>query len=259
MRHNTVKAACLEGRVQIGSWNMTNDPLCAQIMAQSGYTWVLVDMEHGPVPITSLQYAITAIRTTSAQPFARAAWNASASIQPILDCGVSGILVPMVSNRAQAEAVVRDTRYLPLGERSRGPMRAAASFETTSAAYCAAANDEVLVMVQIETVEAMTNLEDIATIEGIDSLFVGPNDLASSYGTEFPHAWTDKSSAYFKAIANLPAVARKHGKIPGIQIFSPAMANEVIALGYTLVAIGSDAGFLREMATTVRAQVIDGG
>jgi 4-hydroxy-2-oxoheptanedioate aldolase len=257
MRHNTVKHACLQGRVQVGSWNLTNDPLCAQIMAQSGYGWVLVDMEHGPVPITALQHAVNAIRTTTAQPFARAAWNASASIQPILDCGVSGILVPMVSNRAQAEAVVRDTRYLPLGERSRGPMRAAASFETDSAAYCAAANDEVLVMVQIETVEAMTNLDDIASIEGIDSVFVGPNDLASSYGLEFPASWADKNSAYFRAIADLPKVARKRGKIPGIQIFSPAQANEVIALGYTLVAIGSDAGFLREMARNVRAQVND--
>jgi 2-keto-3-deoxy-L-rhamnonate aldolase RhmA len=255
MRQNTVKRACLEGRVQLGSWIATSDPLCAQIMATAGFDWVLMDMEHGPVPLKDLVNAINAIRTTSTQPFVRAAWNTSVAIQPVLDCGVSGILVPMVSNRAQAEDVVRDARYLPLGERSRGPLRAALSFDMDSAAYCAAANDEILVMVQIETVEAMDNLEEIAALDGIDSLFVGPNDLSTSFGVEFPACWNDKSSTYFQSIANLPKVAKKHGKIAGIQVTSTDAAEECIALGYTLVAIGSDAGFLREQARRVAAGV----
>ncbi len=224
-------------------------------MATSGFDWVLVDMEHGPVPYKELTHAVNAIRTTSTEPFVRAAWNASASIQPALDCGVSGILVPMVSTRAQAAEVVRDARYLPLGERSRGPMRAALSFDMDSAAYCAAANEEVLVMAQIETVEAMKNLEDIAGLEGIDSLFVGPNDLSTSYGVDFPACWDAKDGDYFRAIANLPKVAKKHGKIAGIQVTSPDAANECIKLGYTLVAIGSDVGFLREQARRVRSLV----
>ena len=221
MRHNTVKRACLEGRVQLGTWIATNDPLCVQIMATSGYDWLLVDMEHGPVPITSLQHAVTAMRTTGTQPFVRAAWNSSTAIQPALDCGVSGILVPMVSTRAQAEAVVRDTRYLPAGERSRGPMRPALSFETDAAGYIAAANDEILVMAQIETKEGMANLDDIAALEVIDCLFVGPGDLSASYGVDFPACWDDKRSPYFTGIATLPQIARKHGKIAGIQVVSP--------------------------------------
>jgi 2-keto-3-deoxy-L-rhamnonate aldolase RhmA len=234
---------------------MTNDPYCALIMAQAGYDWVLVDMEHGPVPLTSLQNAVHAIRTTSTQPFCRAAWNAPAAIQPALDSGPSGILVPMVSTRAQAEQVVRDARYLPLGERSKGPGRAAASFDTDSATYTSVANEEILVMVQIETLEAMNNLEDIAGVTGIDSLFVGPNDLSSSYGVQLAAAWADKESPYFRAIAGLPEVAKRHGKIPGIQVFNIPMANECIELGYTLVAISSDTGFLGQMARQTRAQI----
>jgi 4-hydroxy-2-oxoheptanedioate aldolase len=255
MRHNLVKRACLEGRVQVGSFIATNDPLCAQIMANSGFEWVLVDMEHGPVPITALQNAVTAIRTTTSEPFVRAAWNASAAIQTALDCGVSGIMIPMIGTRADAESAVRDARYLPVGERSRGPMRAVLSFGTDFAGYSGAANEEVLVMAQIETAEGMANLEEIASVDGIDCLFVGPNDLASTYGVAFPPAWAEKDSAYFKAIAGLPAVARKHGKIPGIQVVSPEMANEAIALGYTLVGVGADAGFLWTTARRIRAEV----
>jgi 2-keto-3-deoxy-L-rhamnonate aldolase RhmA len=255
MRPNLVKRACLEGRVQVGSFIATNDPLCAQIMANSGFEWVLMDMEHGPVPISALQTAVIAMRTTPTEPFVRAAWNASAPIQTALDCGVSGIMVPMVNSRADAEAVVRDARYLPLGERSRGPLRGVLSFETDFAGYCAAANDEILVMAQIETAEAVENLEEIAAVDGIDCLFVGPNDLASTYGVSFPQAWDAKSGDYYDAIAAVPQVARKHGKIPGIQAVSPAMANECIALGYTLVGVGADAGFLWATARRVRSEV----
>ena len=240
MRQNVVKRACLAGSVQVGSFIGTNDPVCAEIMANSGFAWVLVDMEHGPVTLAALQTAVTAIRTTRTEPFVRAAWNASAAIQTALDSGVSGIMIPMINTRADAESAVRDTRYFPLGERSRGGIRQVLSFQTDTPGYVAEANAEVLVMAQIETVAAVENLEDIAAVEGIDCLFVGPNDLASTYGVRFPQAWDDKDSPYAKAIAALPAVARKHGKIPGIQVISPAMANECIALGYTLVGIGAE-------------------
>jgi len=255
MRHNLVKRACQEGRAQIGSWVATNDPLCAQIMANSGFEWVLMDMEHGPVPISALATSVNAVRTTKTEPFARAAWNSSAAIQTALDSGVSGILVPMVSTRADAEQVVSDTRYLPVGDRSRGALRAVLSFYTDFAGYSNGANEEVLVMVQIETKEAVANLEDIASVKGLDCLFVGPNDLASTYGVSFPAAWEQKDSPYFQAIAGLPAVARKHGLFAGIQVMNATMANEVIALGYTLVGIGADAAFLWNAARAARAGV----
>jgi 4-hydroxy-2-oxoheptanedioate aldolase len=255
MRENTVKRACLEGRPQIGSMISTNDPVNAQIMANSGFEWVLVDMEHGPVSLQALQIAVAVIRSTPAQPFVRAAWNASAAIQTALDCGVSGIMIPMISTRADAEAAVRDARYLPLGERSKGGMLQSLSFGTDSATYRERANDETLVMAQIETVEAIENLDDIAAVDGIDALFVGPNDLASTYGVDARRTWDDKSSTYYRVIAGVPAIARKHGKIPGIQAGDAAMANECMELGFTLIGVGGDVNLLYAAARKLRAEV----
>ena len=255
MRQNTVKRACLEGGVRVGSFVSSNDAQNAQTMANSGFDWLVVDMEHGPVPITSLQSAVTAIRTTATEPFVRASWNASTPIQTALDCGASGILIPMINTRADAESAVRDSRFWPLGERSRGGVRHAMSFETDAPTYFARANDEVLLMVQIETAEAVRNIEAIASVAGVDCLFVGPNDLASTYGLEYPQAWANRSGEYADAIVAVPRLARKHGKIAGILAASTAMANECIALGYTLVGVGSDITILWSAARRTRAEV----
>jgi 4-hydroxy-2-oxoheptanedioate aldolase len=164
-------------------------------------------------------------------------------------------MIPMISTRADAEAAVRDARYLPLGDRSKGGMLAALSFGTDSTTYRERANDEILVMAQIETVEAIRNLEDIAAVDGIDCLFVGPNDLASTYGVDARRTWDDKNSEYFAAIAGVPAVARKHGKIPGVQAGDAAMANECIGLGFTLIGVGGDVNLLYAAARRLRAEV----
>jgi 2-keto-3-deoxy-L-rhamnonate aldolase RhmA len=259
VRRNPVKAACAAGAVRVGSFVNTNDPLVAQIMAQAGFDWLLVDMEHGPVPISALQAMVAALRGTAAEPFVRASWNASTPIQTALDCGVSGIMIPMINTRADAESAVRDTRFWPLGERSRGGVRHAVSFETDAATYYARANDEVLVMAQIETATAIANLEEIAAVVGIDCLFVGPNDLASTYDLAYPAAWELRSGAYRDAVVSVPAIARKHGKFAGILAASTAMANECFELGYTLVGVGNDATILGAAARRVRGELADGG
>jgi 4-hydroxy-2-oxoheptanedioate aldolase len=255
VRPNAVKRACLAGDVQVGSFLNTNDTLCALIMAQAGFDWLLVDMEHGPVPITSLQATVSALRGTAAEPFVRAQWNASAPIQTALDCGASGVMVPMINTRADAEAAVRDTRFWPLGERSRGGVRHAVSFGTDAGTYFAQANDEVLVMAQIETRTAIGNLAEIAAVDGIDCLFVGPNDLASTYGLAYPAAWDVPGGTYREAIASVPGVARKHGKIAGIQAATTAMAAECIGMGYTLVSVGSEATLLAAAARQMRGEL----
>lgn len=258
MRRNLVKHACAAGAVRVGSFVNANEPLIALIMAQSGFDWLLVDMEHGPVPLTALQGMVSALRGTGAEPFVRAAWNASAPIQTALDCGVSGIMIPMINSRADAESAVRDTRFWPLGERSRGGVRHAVSFETDAPTYYARANDEVLVMAQIETKAAIANLEEIAAVEGIDCLFVGPNDLASTYDLPYPAAWEIRSGAYRDAVVSVPAIARKHGKFAGILAASTAMANECMELGYSLVGVGNDATILAAAARRTRGELEDG-
>lgn len=256
MRRNLVKRACLDGAVRVGSFLNFNDPLVGVMMAQSGFDWLLVDMEHGPVPISVLQTTVSALRGTKAEPFVRASWNASTPIQTALDCGVSGIMIPMINTRADAESAVRDTRFWPLGERSRGGVRHAASFETDAPTYYAQANDEVLVMAQIETATAIANLEEIAAVVGIDCLFVGPNDLASTYDLPYPAAWEIRSGAYRDAIVSVPAIARKHGKFAGILAATTAMANECIELGYSLVGVANDAVMLSAAARRTRGELV---
>jgi 4-hydroxy-2-oxoheptanedioate aldolase len=255
VRENLALRAFREGRVSVGATVGTNDVLCAQIMATSGFDWLYIDMEHGPVPFADVQNAIVAIRTTTTEPFVRTRWNDATSIEQALDCGASGIIVPMINNRADAEAVVAHARYRPLGERSRGGLRAAFSFATDRGTYLREANDRVLVLVQIETAEAVANIEEIMGVEGINGVFVGPNDLASSYGLVYPRDWEKRPTAYATAIDDIPGIARKHGKIPGIQAANAARANECIERGYLFVGVGSDATILAAGAQRERAGV----
>src|SRR5579884_2031404 len=182
MRENTVKRKLRERVASVGSWVSMDGTLPAELMAHAGFDWLVIDMEHGPVSMQSAQASIAAIRTTPTIPFVRVGWNDSALIQQALDIGAFGVIVPMVNTRAEAEQVVRDACYPPLGERSRGGTRAHLAFGTDSTTYGRRANDEILVLAQIETVEALNNAAEIAAVEGIDGLFVGPNDLASSLG-----------------------------------------------------------------------------
>ena len=120
MRANAVRAACFADEVSFGSWVSLTDPLAAQIMAHSGFAWLVIDMEHGPVALDALPAIVNAIRTTDVEPLVRAAWNTPSDIQPVLDSGASGIMVPMVSSAADAQRAVCDVRFSPLGARSRG-------------------------------------------------------------------------------------------------------------------------------------------
>jgi 4-hydroxy-2-oxoheptanedioate aldolase len=255
MRTNVVRAACYAGSVSIGSFVSLNDPVAMQIMAASGYAWLVIDMEHGPVALDSLPTLINAVRTTDVEPFVRAAWNTNAALEPVLDCGASGIMVPMVNNAADANRAVDAVRFAPAGSRSRGGVRGALAWNATPLEFFTQSNDEVLLMVQIETAESIENLDAIAAVEGVDCIFVGPNDLASAYGLTYPAAWNGRSGAYAAAVEAVPVVAKKHDKIPGILAGSPAMAKECIALGYTLVGCGTDTGMLWDAARKTRAEI----
>ena len=239
MRENWVKQKLRQGSVSIGSWVSMDGVLPAEVMAIAGFDWLVIDMEHGPVSMEAAQRIIAAIRTTPTVPLVRVGWNESGLIQPALDSGAFGVVVPMVNTRAQAEQVVRDTRYPPLGERSRGGMRA---------------NDETLVLVQLETAEALANAAAMAALDGIDGLFVGPNDLASSLGC-WPPVWDDQPAELAAAIARVPVVAHEYGKAAGIMVPNADVANQCIRLGYEFIALTSDAALLEQAARRELAAV----
>jgi 4-hydroxy-2-oxoheptanedioate aldolase len=254
MRENKVKRALREGAVTVGSWVTMEGTLGAELMANAGFDWLLIDMEHGPLSMTAAQSSIAAIRTTETVPLVRPAWNESALIQTALDIGAYGLIVPMVNTRAEAEQVVRDTRYPPLGERSRGGVRSRLAFKTDATTYGLRANDEILLLLQIETAEALANAGEMLALDGVDGIFLGPNDMASSLGC-WPPVWVDQPPALAEAIARIPAIADEYGKVAGILTPNATVANHCIALGYEFVGVASDVAFLEAAALRELASV----
>src|SRR5581483_8198268 len=159
MRENTLKRRLQAGETVLGSWLGLPDALAAEAMAHVGWDWLLVDMEHGPTALHEAAGVLAAVRTTGVTPFVRVAWNESAQIQRVLDLGCSGILVPVINSAADARKVVNDARFPPLGERSRGGVRTMLAWATDPMTYFERANDEVMVLVQIETELAVQNVE----------------------------------------------------------------------------------------------------
>jgi 2-keto-3-deoxy-L-rhamnonate aldolase RhmA len=244
MRQNVPAERLRAGKVTLGTWLTLGTDLAAQILGNAGFDWVLIDMEHGPVSAVDAQHAITALCTTPAAPLVRVTWNESALIQAALDMGAYGVLVPMVESGEDAECAVHDARYPPAGGRSRGGLRAPFAFGTDAVTYGRQANEATLLLVQIETAAALAALDDIAAVPGVDVLFVGPSDLATSLGI-WPAGMAEMPPAYAEAIARVPRVAREHGKHAGILVYDNEIAKRCIELGYTFVGVGSDATMLQ--------------
>ena len=245
MRENPAKRRLRDGQVTLGSWLHFDSQLSARVMAGTGWEWLLIDMEHGPISAPAAHAMIVALLGTGAAPFVRVTWNESSIVQSVLDMGAYGLIVPMISSRAQAQAAVRDAKYPPLGERSRGGIGAQMAFATDNTTYGRAANDETLLCVQLETVEAVRNAAAIAEVPGVDVLFVGPNDLADSFGY-WPMDWTiwPWPADYLAAMTRIPQIARAAGKHAGLLAFNAQMANRCIELGYTFVAVQGDSTLL---------------
>src|ERR1700733_4847892 len=243
MRENALRRRLAAGETVLGSWLSLPDALAAEAMAHVGWDWLLVDMEHSPAALHEAAAMLTAGRTTDVATFVRPAWNESSQIQRVLDLGCMGIVVPVVDTADDARKVVRDARFSPLGERSRGGVRIGYAFETTPATYFERANDEVLVLVQVETETAVANLAEILAVEGIDGVFVGPNDLAGSAGKRWPDVW-DNDDAYMALIRRIAEGTNGAGKITGILANGTAIAKQVAALGYRFIGISSDVNYM---------------
>ncbi len=254
----TLRERMLAGENVLGAWLQFSDPFVAEAMAHAGWDWLLVDMEHGPVSLDAAAAMVTAIRTTPVVPLVRPAWNESAQIQTALDLGCAGIIVPVVNTADDARQVVRDARYPPLGERSRGGVRPQLAFGMDAMTYFERANHEVLVLVQIETQTAVTNVAEIVAVEGVDGVFLGPNDLAASVGKRWPDVW-NADAAYMDAIARVAEAARAAGKVAGFLARDAAMAKQVADLGYRFIGVSSDINYLtgaaKRAAEATRAEL----
>ncbi|EFA7913229.1 4-hydroxy-2-oxo-heptane-1,7-dioate aldolase, partial [Escherichia coli] len=171
---NSFKAALKAGRPQIGLWLGLSSSYSAELLAGAGFDWLLIDGEHAPNNVQTVLTQLQAIAPYPSQPVVRPSWNDPVQIKQLLDVGTQTLLVPMVQNADEAREAVRATRYPPAGIRGVGSALARASRWNRIPDYLQKANDQMCVLVQIETREAMKNLPQILDVEGVDGVFIGP-------------------------------------------------------------------------------------
>ena len=179
---NPVKQILQNGQNTIGAFLQTLSPVAAEILSGACFDWLIVHLKHSPGGFDNLQLQVQAMNGSGVVPFARAPWNDPVAIKRILDTGGMGVLVPFVNTRAEAEAAVAACKYPPRGIRGVAGSPRAAGYTRNTMPYLTAANEETIVITAVETREAVDNLDEILQVEGLDGIFIGPVDLASSLG-----------------------------------------------------------------------------
>lgn len=238
--NNPFKAALAQGEAQVGLWLSLADPYCAELCATAGFQWLLIDGEHAPNDVRSTLAQLQAVAPYAAHPVVRVVTGEVALIKQLLDIGAQSLLVPMVDTAEQAAALVAATRYPPQGVRGVGAAVARASRWAARTDYLDQANDEVCLLVQVETVTALANLAAICAVEGVDGVFIGPADLAASMGHRGNPGHPAVQAAIEQAIATIGA----SGKAAGTLSSDATLARRYLDLGARFVAVGIDATLL---------------
>jgi 2-keto-3-deoxy-L-rhamnonate aldolase RhmA len=234
---NPLKEKLRRGEAVIGTFVELGHPDVTEWLAHLGFDWLLLDAEHAPTDLVSLERMMQSMKGTACAPLVRPQWNDPAIIKRILDIGAYGVLVPWVNNKKEAETAVQACKYPPQGIRGYGPRRAG----MLDKEYYQTANDEILVTVQIETEEALANLDDILSVPGIDAVYIGPWDLSSNLGFGIPPTWDEPR--YAAALERVLTAARKHKKPAGMFATLDTI-DWVVKKGYTFNTVDSDDGFL---------------
>ncbi len=243
-RENHVKKLLKEGKNVIAAWVQAASPITAEIVARAGFDVVMIDLEHGPGDVMSTVAQVQAMQGADAMPFARAPWNDMVAIKRILDAGIYGLLVPYVNTAKEAVAAVRAAKYPPQGMRGIAGSPRAAGYGNNSMQYLVSANDEIFVMIAIETPEAAENLDRILEVEGLDGIFIGPMDLATSMGS-FGNPKNDRVQEVIRAIERKVLAA---GKVLGTVASTWEDAHEKYRKGYQFIVGFSDTTSLNQAA-----------
>jgi len=236
---NTFKQALAAGRLQIGLWSSLRSIITTEIISDSGFDWVLLDTEHSPNELPDLLSQLQALTRGTASPIVRPAWNDAVLIKRILDIGVQTLLVPFVQTADEAQQAVAATRYPPEGVRGITASGRASRYGRVTD-YLKTADSEICVLVQVETRSALDRLEAIASVKGVDGVFIGPSDLAASLG----HIGNPQHPAVQSAIEDAVRRLRAARRPAGILTPNEEEAQRYIGWGYQFVAVGSDLGLL---------------
>jgi 4-hydroxy-2-oxoheptanedioate aldolase len=224
-----------------GTFLNLGSAMTVEIAGLAGFDWLLIDHEHGPGGEDTLLHQLHAAAATPAFPVVRIAANETPRFKRVLDQGASGVMVPYVSTAAEARAAVAAMRYPPRGIRGVAKFHRGAGFGADFEDYYAHAHERLLAVIQIETPEAVANIEEIAAVDGADVLFVGPTDLSYNMGIRDQL----ESPRFVDALQKVSVAAKHHGKAAGILVHNAALVPKCRDLGYTFVALGSDGGAVR--------------
>lgn len=243
--HGTFKDRLRAGRPADGCFLEMFSPIAAEIMGRAGYDSVLIDLEHGPGGVLDAIALIHAVAAGGCAPLLRVEANDPVAIKRALDIGLAGLMVPAIGSRAEAEAAVAACRYAPRGARGMAaPIVRATGYGAAWQDYVAGGDDALLLMGQIETPAGVENAAEIASVEGIDMLFVGPFDLSASLG----HLGEPDHPEVGAAIARVERAAKEAGKLLGAIPTPGRSAAALFAAGYDLVLGGAEVTLLREAA-----------
>ena len=251
MRPNPVKRLLRDSRPAIGTWLNIGSPISAEAVATLGFDWLVVDTEHSPIGIETATAMFQAIGGMGGVPMVRIPANTEENFKRVLDAGAWGVVVPMVRTAEEAAAAVDWCKYPPAGKRSMaGSPRHARAFGTDPQTYFARANDEILLVIQLEDIEAVRRADAILKVPGLDACFIGPTDLSASMGLK--PGYEQKDPAFEDALRMVREACKRHGVAPGIHTGSAAVLNQRIAEGFQFLALWSELNF---MLQAVRAEL----
>ena len=247
---NRAKRLLKEGKKTAGAWAQILSPLSTEILSRAGFDWLIIDMEHGPNDLPTLMAQMQAMQGSRAVPIVRAPWNDFVILKRILDVGAYGVLVPYVNTKQEAEAAVRACKYPPEGIRGIAGSTRAAGFNQNSMNYFSRANQEILVVIQVETETAAENIDEILEVQGLDGVFIGPMDLATNLG----HMYDPTPPDVRKVIASVEEKVFASDKFLGTVSGSWDQAKNLYDRGYQMVTIMADGTGIASLAAEKTAQ-----
>jgi len=247
---NAFKQALANRQRQIGLWMGLATPYAAELCAGSGFDWIVIDGEHAPNDLRSTLAALQAVAPYPSHPVVRLPHGDAVLIKQVLEIGATTLLVPMVESADMAAALVSAMRYPPQGTRGVGSGLARSSRWNRYDDYLHAANDTACLLVQVETAEALAQVDAIASVDGVDGVFIGPADLAASMGYLGQATHPDVRKAIEDGIARIRAA----GKPAGILCVDEVLARHYLDLGVTFIAVGIDTSLLANASRALAAK-----
>lgn len=253
LKKNVFKQALSGSKPLFGLWQGIPDTTVAEIGAGAGFDWVLIDAEHGPFDVRSVLAHLQAMAPYPVSVLVRPVEGSTALIKQLLDIGAQTLLVPMVDTAEQAEQIVRAAKYPPAGIRGLGTSMARAANWNRASDYIAKANDEICVIVQIETMAGLSNIDAIAAVDGVDAVFIGPSDLSAAMGHLANPGHPEVVAAIEKAFERI----HRAGKQAGVLAVTSELVANYLQAGARFIGVGVDAALLANATKQLAAQCID--